>query len=66
MHTDILVKQNYMREILPNVMSLRPGLVWLTPNLTVIIHCLSRNPFFFNVIYPVEWCLLGCYAVWLL
>jgi hypothetical protein len=28
---------------LPNRMSLRPGLLWLTLNLATIIQCLSRN-----------------------
>jgi hypothetical protein len=28
---------------LPNAMSLRPGLLWLTLNLALVIQCLSRN-----------------------
>jgi hypothetical protein len=31
---------------LPNRMSLRPGLLWLTLNLALIIQCLSRNSIF--------------------
>jgi hypothetical protein len=30
---------------LPNRMSLRPDLLWLTMNLALIIQCLSRNIF---------------------
>jgi hypothetical protein len=30
----------------PNRMSFRPGLLWLTPDLVHIIHCLSRNDTF--------------------
>jgi hypothetical protein len=39
---------------LPNRMSLRPGLLWLTLNLTLIIQCLSQNNNFFNCTYPVR------------
>jgi hypothetical protein len=34
------------RMALPNRMSLRPGLLWLTQNLALIIQCLSRNNIF--------------------
>jgi hypothetical protein len=33
-------------------MSLRPGLLWLTLNLALIIQCLSRNNIFFDFAYP--------------
>jgi hypothetical protein len=41
---------------LPNRMSLRPSLLWLTLNLALIIQCLSRNNIliFFNVTYPLR------------
>jgi hypothetical protein len=32
---------------LPNRMSLRPGLLWITLNLALIIQCLSQNNVFF-------------------
>jgi hypothetical protein len=37
-------------------MSLRPGLLWLTLNLALIIQCLSWNNifFFFNFTYPLR------------
>jgi hypothetical protein len=34
---------------LPNRMSLRPGLLWLTLNLALMIQCLSRNNIFIFV-----------------
>jgi hypothetical protein len=40
---------------LPNRMSLRPGLLWLTLNLALIILCLSWiNIFFLNFTYPLR------------
>jgi hypothetical protein len=41
---------------LPNRISLSPGLLWLTLNLTLIIQCLSRNNIFvLNVsAYPIR------------
>jgi hypothetical protein len=40
----------------PNRMSLSPGLLWLTLNLSLIIPCLSWNNiyFFFNFTYPLR------------
>jgi hypothetical protein len=32
-------------------MSLRPGLLWLTLNLALIIHCLSRNNIFVSIAF---------------
>jgi hypothetical protein len=37
-----------------NRMSLRPGLLWLTLNLALIIHCLSWNDFFFQFYVPTK------------
>jgi hypothetical protein len=53
---------------LPNVVSLRPGFLWLTLNLDLIIRCLSRNTIFFffsNFTYAVNVFayLLGCLRV---
>jgi hypothetical protein len=41
---------------LPNRMSLRPGLLWLTLNLDLIIQCLSWNNIFIflNFTYPLR------------
>jgi hypothetical protein len=43
---------------LPNCMSFRPGLLWLTLNLALIIQCLSWNNIyiyiFFNFTYPLR------------
>jgi hypothetical protein len=41
---------------LPNRMSLRPGLLWLTLNLAPIIQCLSWNNiyYFLNFTYPLR------------
>jgi hypothetical protein len=41
------------REIgLPDRISLRLGLRWLTKNLALIIHCLSRNDIWFQIYIP--------------
>jgi hypothetical protein len=43
----------YEREMaLPNRMSLRPGLLWLTFNRALIIQCLSRNNVCFQCNVP--------------
>jgi hypothetical protein len=41
--------------VLPNRMSLRPGLLWLTENLALIIQCLSLNNILLYFTYPVSW-----------
>jgi hypothetical protein len=50
-----LAKQNYTvweREMtLPNRMLLRPGLLWLTLNLTLIIQYLSRNNISLSILH---------------
>jgi hypothetical protein len=44
-----------MREMrVRNLKSLRPGLLWLTLNLALIIQCLFRNNLFLNFAYPVR------------
>jgi hypothetical protein len=37
------IKEREKKKALPNRMSLRPGLLWLTVNLAMIIQCLSWN-----------------------
>jgi hypothetical protein len=43
---------------LPNRMSLRPGLLWLTLNLALIIPCLSRNNIYIYINFT---CLVICF-----